>query len=86
MNYWDVEQPQFQIEQGTEMADDRRSDRPSCPASRIAPGRAEVVVAVKLQRCTAASIRRSCNGASKRSPNRVETVGTAKQAFVIETR
>jgi hypothetical protein len=85
MNYWDVERPRFQLEKGPKWlgideSTGRLSGRPD------AAGRAEVVVAVTLQR-----ERRKLDpaalqwGIEKSIESGVETVGTAKQRFVIET-
>jgi hypothetical protein len=85
MNYWDVERPRFQLEKGPKWlsideSTGRLSGRPD------AAGRAEVVVAVTLER-----ERRKLDpaalqwGIEKSVDSGVETVGTAKQRFVIET-
>ena len=86
MNYWDVEQPQFEIEQGPKwLTVDRATGRLSGKPDAV--GRAEVVVAVKLQR-----VQRSLDpgqlqwGVEKAVKSSIETVGTARQVFTIETR
>jgi len=86
MNYWDVEQPRFQIEQGPKwLTIDQKTGRLSGKPDHA--GRAEVIVGVTLER-----VRRKLDsaqlqwGVEKTIETGVETVGTAKQAFVIETK
>jgi hypothetical protein len=86
MNYWDVEQPRFFIEQGPKwLSIDEATGRLSGKPDRA--GRAEVVIAVKLER-----VRRDLDpaqlqwGVEKILDSGLETIGTAKQAFVIETK
>jgi len=86
MNYWDVEQPQFQIEKGPKwLAIDNSTGQLSGQPDRA--GRSEVTVAVTLER-----EQRSLDegqlrwGVEKVVDNRIEAVGTTKQAFVIETK
>jgi hypothetical protein len=85
MNYWDVEQPRFQLEQGPswltiDPATGRLSGKPT------AAGRSEVTVAVSLEReerrLDPAQLQW---GIEKVVDARLETVGAAKQTFVIET-
>jgi hypothetical protein len=85
MNYWDVEKPRFQLEKGPNwLSIDELTGRLSGKPDTA--GRAEVVVAVKLER-----ERRKLDpaalqwGIEKSVDSGVETVGTAKQSFVIET-
>jgi hypothetical protein len=84
MNYWDVEQPQYHIERGPswltiDPATGHLSGKPN------ASGRSEVVVAVTLQ-----GEQRSLDpaqlqwGIEKIVANRLETIGTAKQSFLID--
>ena len=86
MNYWDVEQLRFRIAKGPswltiDAATGQLSGRPNCA------GREEVVVAVTLQhehrRLDPAQLQW---GSEKITDSRVENVGTAQQAFVIETK
>ena len=84
-NYWDVEQPRFQIERGPAwLTIDPATGRLSGKPDR--PGKAEVVVAVTLEhevrRLDPAQLQW---GVEKILETRVQTVGAAKQAFVIET-
>jgi hypothetical protein len=86
MNYWDVEQPRFQIEKGPDwLTIDEASGQLTGKPDRA--GRSDVVVAVTLQR-----IQRKLDpaqlqwGVEKTLDSRIEAVGIAKQAFVIETR
>jgi hypothetical protein len=86
MNYWDVEQLQFRIEKGPAwLAIDEATGQLSGTPDRA--GREEVVVAVTLKR----QHRRLDPGqlqwgVEKATESRVESVGTARQAFVIESR
>jgi hypothetical protein len=84
MNYWDVEQPRFHLEKGPawlslDKSTGRLSGKPD------SPGRGEVIVTVTLQR-----EQRSLDpaqlqwGIEKTVDMRVESVGTAKQEFLIE--
>ncbi|HZN37018.1 MAG TPA: hypothetical protein VFB80_24475 [Pirellulaceae bacterium] len=84
MNYWDVEQPRFEIVRGPAwLSIDPATGRLSGKPDRA--GRAEVVVATKLER-----EQRSLDpahlqwGIEKATQSRVETVGTARQSFMIE--
>jgi hypothetical protein len=86
MNYWDVEQPRFQLEQGPKwLTIDPATGQLSGKPDRA--GLTEVVVNVKLER-----VQRSLDpaqlqwGVEKITDTGVETVGTAKQAFVIATK
>ena len=86
MNYWDVEQPKFHIEQGPKwLTIDEATGRLSGKPDRA--GRTEVVVAVELQR-----VNRSLDpgqlqwGVEKILDTGIETLGTAKQTFAIETK
>lgn len=86
MNYWDVEQPRFQLEQGPKwLTIDPVSGQLSGKPDRT--GRTEVIVTVNLER-----VQRSLDpgqlqwGVEKVTNNSVESIGTAKQAFVIDTR
>jgi hypothetical protein len=85
MNYWDVEQPRFQLEQGPSWL----SIDPSTGRLSGIPdgaGRSDVIVAVTLER-----EQRRLDlgllqwGVEKTVETRLEAVGTAKQSFVIET-
>jgi hypothetical protein len=84
MNYWDVEQPRFQIERGPkwlsiDAATGRLFGKPE------AAGRAEGVVALTLERdgrrLDPAQLQW---GIEKAIDTQTETIGTAKQTFVIE--
>jgi hypothetical protein len=86
MNYWDVEQPEFELEQGPkwltiDRATGRLSGRPD------AVGQAKVIVAVKLH-----GAERSLDpaqlqwGVEKTVRTAVKLVGTARQSFLIETK
>jgi hypothetical protein len=84
MNYWDVEQPRFQIEQGPGwLRIDKSTGRLTGKPDRA--GRFEVIVAVTLEReqrsLDAAQLQW---GIEKILDSRLEVVGTAKQAFVID--
>jgi hypothetical protein len=85
LNYWDVEQLQFRIEQGPKwLAIDRATGELSGRPDR--PGREEVVVSATLRR----EHRRLDPGQLQWGIERVthaavETIGTARQSFVIET-
>jgi hypothetical protein len=86
MNYWDVEQPRFQIEHGPKwLTIDSATGQLSGKPDRA--GQADVTVAVTLQR-----LRRSLDpaqlqwGVEKITETRVETIGTAKQTFVIDAQ
>jgi hypothetical protein len=86
MNYWDVEQPRFQIEQGPKWLNiDSATGRLSGKPDRA--GRAEVTVAVTLERD-----QRSLDpgqlqwGVERITDIGVATIGTANQAFVIDTQ
>lgn len=83
MNYWDVEQPRFRIEQGPPwLTIDESTGRTLGKPDR--PGRHEVVVAVTLER-----EQRSLDpgqlqwGIERTTETRVEIVGIAKQTFMI---
>ena len=85
MNYWDVEQSRFHLERGPDwLSIDESTGRLSGRPDRA--GRSEVTIAVTLER-----EHRSLDpsqlqwGIEKILDTRMETVGTAKQAFVIET-
>jgi hypothetical protein len=85
MNYWDVEQPRFHIEQGPNwLSINKSTGQLSGKPNRV--GQAEVIVAVTLER-----EQRSLDlgqlqwGVEKIIDSRMEVVGTAKQGFVIET-
>lgn len=85
MNYWDVEQPRFRIEQGPDwLTIDEATGELSGTPDRV--GRSEVIVAVHLER-----LHRRLDpaqlqwGVEKATESRMETVGTARQSFVIET-
>ena len=85
MNYWDVEHPRFRLEQGPNwLSIDKSTGQLS--GNPDAAGPSEVIVAVTLQR-----EQRSLDpgqlqwGIEKTMDTRLETVGTAKQAFVIQT-
>ncbi|MCI0360363.1 MAG: hypothetical protein L0211_17950 [Planctomycetaceae bacterium] len=86
MNYWDVEQPQFQIEKGPEwLSIDKSTGRLFGQPDRA--GRFEVIVAVTLEREQRTLDEGQLRwGVEKVVDSRVETVGIAKQAFVIEAR
>ena len=85
MNYWDVEKPRFEIDQGPkwlsiDSATGQFSGKPE------GAGRSEVTVSVTLE-----SERRSLDqgqlqwGIERSTGSRRETVGIARQTFVIET-
>jgi hypothetical protein len=85
MNYWDVEKARFQLEKGPKwLSIDESTGRLS--GKPDVAGRADVIVAVKLER-----ERRKLDpatlqwGIEKSIDSGVVTVGTAKQTFVIET-
>ncbi len=86
MRYWDVERPQFHIEQGPSWLtiDETNGRLWGKPDSA---GRAEVVVAVELQR-----VKRNLDpaqlqwGVEKILDTQIETVGIARQRFAIETK
>jgi hypothetical protein len=85
MNYWDGEQPRFHLEQGPNwLSIDESTGQLSGRPDRV--GRSEVTVVVTLER-----EQRSLDlgqlqwGIEKIIDTRMETVGTTKQAFVIET-
>jgi hypothetical protein len=85
MNYWDVEQPRFTIEQGPSwLTIDKASGQMSGTPPRA--GRSDVIVAVTLER-----EQRSLDpaqlqwGIEKTVDSHLETVGMTKQRFVIET-
>ena len=85
MNYWDVEHPRFRLEQGPNwLSIDKSTGQLS--GKPDAAGRYEVTVAVTLER-----EQRSLDpgqlqwGNEKIMDIRMETVGTAKQDFVIQT-
>ena len=85
MNFWDVEQPRFQLEQGPKwLTIDNLTGRFSGKPDR--PGRTEVIVAVTLE-CQQRSLDPGQLqwGIEKTIDTHLETVGTAKQIFVIET-
>lgn len=84
LKYWDVETPRFQIEQGPSwLSVDQATGQLSGKPDR--PGRSEVIVHVTLER-----ERRKLDpaqlqwGVEKPLETRVETVGTARQAFTID--
>ena len=84
MNFWDVEQPRFELEQGPQwLAIDPTTGLLS--GTPKSAGRDDVVVAVKLQR-----VKRPLDpaqlqwGVEKTLRTEVETVGTARQAWTIE--
>jgi hypothetical protein len=86
MNYWDVEQPRFQLDKGPKwLSIDSTTGQLFGKPDRA--GRAEVVVSVKLER-----MQRSLDpaqlqwGVEKIAKSGLETVGAAKQAFVIDTQ
>ena len=86
ISYWDVERPRFQLEQGPKwLTIDPATGQLSGKPDRT--GLTEVVVTVKLER-----VQRSLDpaqlhwGVEKITDTRVETVGTAQQAFVIATQ
>jgi hypothetical protein len=85
MNYWDVENTRFQLEKAPSWLtiDETTGQLSGKPDSA---GRAEIVVAVKLQRerhkLDPAALQW---GIEKSVESGVDTVGTAKQRFVIET-
>jgi hypothetical protein len=85
MNYWDVEKPRFELVQGPRwLTIDKSTGRLSGKPNQAC--RTEVIVAVTLQR-----ERRTLDpaqlqwGIEKILDNGMETVGTARQRFVIET-
>jgi hypothetical protein len=85
MNFWDVERPRFRMERGPKWL----SIDPSTGQLAGKPdsvGRSEVIVAVTLEReqriLDPAQLQW---GVEKIIASGIETVGTAKQAFVIET-
>jgi hypothetical protein len=85
MNYWDVEKPRFLLEKGPQwLAIDEATGRLSGKPDTV--GRTEIVVTVKLER-----ERRKLDpaalqwGIEKSLDSGVETVGTAKQTFVVQT-
>jgi hypothetical protein len=86
MNYWDVEQARFQLDKGPKwLTIDSATGQLSGTPDRA--GRADVVVRVKLER-----VQRSLDpaqlqwGVEKIAKTGIETVGTATQAFVIDTQ
>jgi hypothetical protein len=84
-NYWDVEKPRFRLEQGPAwLSVDESTGRMSGKPDR--PGRSEVTVAVTLERDERTlDPARLQWGLEAVLDTRIETVGTAKQTFVIET-
>jgi hypothetical protein len=86
MNYWDVEQLRFQIEQGPKwLTIDEATGQLSGRPDRA--GREEVVVAVTLERENRRLDPQQLQwGVEKVIDSQVESVGTAKQRFVIETK
>jgi hypothetical protein len=86
MNYWDVEQLRYRIEQGPKwLTIDEATGQLSGQPDRA--GREEVVVAVTLHReHRRLDPQQLAWGVEKPIDSRVETFGTAKQAFIIETR
>jgi hypothetical protein len=85
MNYWDVEQPRFSLEQGPQwLSIDALTGRMSGQPDTAE--RSEVIVTVTLER-----EQRNLDpaqlqwGIEKITQTRLETLGTAKQTFVIET-
>jgi hypothetical protein len=85
MNYWDVEKPRFELEQGPRwLTIDKSTGQLSGKPDQA--GRTEISVAVTLER-----ERRTLDpamlqwGVEKILDNGMETVGTARQRFVIET-
>jgi hypothetical protein len=86
MNYWDVEQPRFALEQGPSwLTIDKSTGQVS--GEPTAAGRFEVVAAVTLEReqrtLDAGQLQW---GIEKVTDSRVEQVGTARQRFVIEVK
>jgi hypothetical protein len=84
LNYWDAEKPQYELEQGPAwLSIDGETGRLSGKSDR--PGRAEVTVAVSLRRekrrLDPAQLQW---GVEKVIETGIETVGTARQRFVIE--
>lgn len=86
MNYWDVELPRFQLEQGPKwLTIDPATGQLSGKPDRA--GLTEVVVTVKLERVQRVLDPAQLQwGVEKITDTGVETVGTAKQAFVIATK
>jgi hypothetical protein len=85
MGYWDVEQPRFRIEQGPSwLTIDPQTGRLS--GQPTGAGRSDVIVAVTLEReHRSLDPARLQWGIEKVLNQRQETVGTARQAFTIET-
>jgi hypothetical protein len=85
MNYWDVEQLRFQIEQGPSwLTINEATGQLSGKPDRV--GREEVIVVVTLQREHRSLDPQQLQwGVEKAIDSRVETAGTAKQTFVVET-
>jgi hypothetical protein len=85
MNYWDVEQPRFRIERGPKwLSINKTTGQLSGKSDSV--GRSEVIVAVTLDR-----EQRSLDpdrlqwGVEKVVGAGMESIGTARQSFVIET-
>ena len=85
MKYWDVEKPRFHLEQGPNwLSIDKSTGQLSGKSDGV--GRSDVIVAVTLER-----EQRSLDlgllqwGIEKSLGTRMESIGTAKQVFVIET-
>lgn len=86
MNYWDVEQPRFQLEKGPNwLTIDPISGQLRGKPDQV--GKTEVVVSVQLE-----SDHRSLDpkqlqwGVEKITDSNIGTVGTARQTFVIDTQ
>jgi len=86
MNYWDGEQPRFQIDQGPKwLTIDSATGRLSGKPDRA--GRAEVTVAVTLERDQRGLDPGQLQwGVERITDTGVETMGTANQTFVIDTQ
>ncbi len=85
MNYWDVEQPRFSLERGPSwLAIDPATGRLS--GTPPAAGTSEVTVAVTLERQQRRLDPAQLQwGIEKVVENGIQTIGTARQSFVIET-
>jgi hypothetical protein len=85
MNYWDVEQPQFEIEQGPKWLTIDR-DTGHLSGTPEAVGQVKIVVAVKLH-CAERTLDPGQLqwGVEKMVRAEVRIVGTARQSFVIKT-
>ena len=86
MNYWDAEQLRFQIEKGPSwLSIDQVTGQLSGKPDRA--GREEVVIAASLEREHRPLDPQQLQwGVEKVLGRRLETIGTAKQAFVIEVK